>query len=148
MWRPGRGSFCWLVTLNKSVQSLSYPEDYSVKGPHNWMLTDWLDTRISAFLGCWQSLSNTEGLRKSIFTWHSIFGISYTPLLNGKWEFQCKFFQWNTCSLSLFLSLCRLFYFLSLHATDFSAVIHHKRDTGALYNFSFCHHNIRLAPGF
>lgn len=31
-------------TLTKSVQSLSDPEDCSVKGPHKWMLTDWLGT--------------------------------------------------------------------------------------------------------
>lgn len=130
MWRPGRGSFCWHVTRNKSVQSLSYPEDYSVKGPHNWMLTDWLGTRISAFLGCWQSLSNTEGLRKSLFTWHSIFGISCTPLLNDKWELQCKFFQWNTWSL--FLSLCRVFIFF-LYIPLISVLSYTTRGTLVLY---------------
>lgn len=90
--------------------------------------------RISAFLGYWRYLS-TQKAWGNPFIWHSIFGISCTLLLNSKWELNINFFQWN--SWSLFVSLCRIYYFLSLHSTDFSAIIHHKRDIGALHNFSF-----------
>lgn len=142
MWRPRRGSLCWLVTLTKSVQSLSDPEDCPVKGPHNWMLTDWLGTgsRLS-----WDADYLYQHRRFEEIPFHNIFGISCIPLLDSKRELQYQIFKWNIWS---FVSLCEFLKFVSLNSADFSAIIHHKRDTSALYNFSFCHHYTRLASGF
>lgn len=87
---------------------------------------------------------NTEGLRKSLFRVSLVSPVFHCLIANK--SFNINFF--NGTHGHYFLSLLKIFKFLSLNSTDFRAIIHHKRDTGALYNCSFCHHYTRLAPGF
>lgn len=61
--RPTEGSsLCY--SLNQLVESPQIQQECSVKGPYNRALTDWLDTRVSAFLGHWYKREQIRGVEK------------------------------------------------------------------------------------